>query len=175
MTDENNKKNCPFCGEEILAVAVKCKHCQSDFSQGGTELKTKMENHLIGNLVVLIGSALLLLGLFLPWVTLGIISADAFTKAPDDANILLILGILIVILCIYSLIKKVNLGLPYTITSLICISLLGYIYFLLSDDLIGKQAYGQAPQIGVGFWLCVIGSVGMLIGALFLVQKRKVK
>jgi len=26
-------KRCPFCGEEILAIAKKCKHCQSDLSK----------------------------------------------------------------------------------------------------------------------------------------------
>lgn len=31
-------KDCPFCGEEILAVAIRCKHCGSDLSEaaGGT-------------------------------------------------------------------------------------------------------------------------------------------
>jgi hypothetical protein len=32
-TDTKPKKDCPFCGEEILAVAVKCKHCGSELSE----------------------------------------------------------------------------------------------------------------------------------------------
>jgi hypothetical protein len=31
--DEDKTKECPFCGEKILGVAVKCKHCGSDLSQ----------------------------------------------------------------------------------------------------------------------------------------------
>jgi len=29
---ETKKKNCPHCGEDILAVATKCKHCKSDLT-----------------------------------------------------------------------------------------------------------------------------------------------
>ncbi len=32
MSDANHTKKCPYCGEEILAVAVKCKHCHSDLT-----------------------------------------------------------------------------------------------------------------------------------------------
>ena len=26
---EDKKRRCPYCGEEILETAIKCKHCQS--------------------------------------------------------------------------------------------------------------------------------------------------
>jgi|AntRauTorckE5430_2_1112549.scaffolds.fasta_scaffold06378_5 hypothetical protein len=35
MTDE--VKNCQFCGEEILAVAKKCKHCSSDLEKNTSD------------------------------------------------------------------------------------------------------------------------------------------
>jgi hypothetical protein len=32
---ENDEyKKCPFCGEDIKQVAIRCKHCKSDLSEG---------------------------------------------------------------------------------------------------------------------------------------------
>lgn len=53
-------KRCPFCGEEILAIAKKCKHCGSDLetdSHGGT---TSKKQSLPWALLVLIAIAVLL-------------------------------------------------------------------------------------------------------------------
>ena len=34
MTEPDATKPCPFCGEQILPVAIKCRHCQSDLRGG---------------------------------------------------------------------------------------------------------------------------------------------
>lgn len=41
---ENSKKKCPYCGEEIMAVAKKCKHCNSWLEEHAQPLRTSNEN-----------------------------------------------------------------------------------------------------------------------------------
>lgn len=52
MTEETKK--CPFCGEEILAVAIKCKHCGSDLAEKPAAAPTIDSGENIGYILLLI-------------------------------------------------------------------------------------------------------------------------
>lgn len=81
------KKRCTFCGEEILAVAVKCKHC-------GSDLLTKQEGQKIAKPadygVVLL--AIPIVGALLVWFW---VSSMNLFQSPDSAMALIILGVVV--------------------------------------------------------------------------------
>lgn len=55
-------KACPLCGEEILAVAIRCKHCQADLS-GKAKPPTAVKSTGGGALVKVIGAVALIGGM----------------------------------------------------------------------------------------------------------------
>ena len=79
-------KACPFCGEEVLAVAVKCKHCGSAIA--GQPLKDQSQLRMrpafsTGALIVL---SLIAIAFVYNWSQTGTVSGRGFTEA-DVKNI----------------------------------------------------------------------------------------
>ena len=126
----------------------------------------------IGYYVALVGAALLILGLFLPWAQLGIVTATAFQKTPDSIY-LVASGAITALLCIVGISTKKNYGLFIVILNFISGGLLAYLHFLLQENLSGIQVFGASAQIGTGFWMCIIGVIVGLIGGGMMAEKKK--
>lgn len=79
-------KRCPFCGEEILAVAKKCKHCASDLTESSSseeEIKKPAADYGMFLLAIPVIATLLI------WFY---VSGMALIQSPGDTMVLIMLA-----------------------------------------------------------------------------------
>lgn len=131
------------------------------------------EKVLIGNIFGLIGSIMMLIGPFLPWVQLGIIKADAFQKAPDYAYIIVGLGILALLICIVGLVMRKMVAIVNILISVIGAGIVIYLFVLLKDDMAGRAVFDLSPSIGPGPFVAGLGAVLIFIGAAVTATVKK--
>jgi hypothetical protein len=170
MKENKDLKQCPYCGEDILKVATKCKHCGSDLTklvQADGKLDRKAKN---ANSVALLGGALVIIGLFLPWMSSGKVSLTCFQKF-QESKILFALGIAIFLLGIVDMNTKKDHGFLIVLYGLASLLFLSIIYFQMIK--VGGGTGAPSPQIGSGFYISGIGAFIGIIGGFKLAQKPK--
>jgi len=164
---KSNLFKCPSCDKEISIFAKSCPNC-------GHPIETTSSNKSIGYVVVIFGSLLTAIGLFLPWVQLGFFSASAFKKI-DISFYLLISSALVILFASLSILKIRTFGFSIVIITGINGILLKYIYNLLTQHIseIGDIEILGSGNLGTGFWVSVFGVLIAFIGSLFLAEKKK--
>lgn len=72
----NQTKTCPFCSEEILIDAKKCKHC-GEFLDPKLAKQRKQNNFRFS--IHSISSAVLLISFFIPWISVSFLSLNVIS------------------------------------------------------------------------------------------------
>lgn len=162
----SNKIKCPTCGKEISSEAKSCPGC-------GHPFKTVSEKKN-GYIVVMAGSLLTVIGLFLPWLQMGIISASAFQKT-SDSTYLLASSAGVFLFALIGFVQKKNLGVVIIVFTLLNAALLYFIYNIFTEHIseIGSNALLGRAVLGNGFWVSVVGVIAAFIGATLLAENKK--
>lgn len=157
---------CPRCGRPPVALTV---YVPTVASNVGTA-RYSAERHVC----VMFGALILLAGPFLPWATLGRLSASGVEKTDGEALILSGLGLIAMLVSIVSMgQRRDQAGWACGIAGGFGLLLTYYYYDGLSTQLDGLRDGLLSPQIGYGVYACFAGCALILMGlAASLGRKR---
>lgn len=141
---------------------------RSELQKASSSTSTKS---LLTNGISLMGTFLMIIGLFMPWARMGLISISGFDKIGETKAILLV-GILAGLFAIMGLITKVNLAFLHVLFGAIGGGLTYWGYSILSAHLAEFTSKLFQPEISSGLWLTASGCAVVLIGGLMGAEKK---
>ena len=116
----------------------------------------------LGSVLALIGGVLLAVGPFLPWMTMGMLSADGLVKTSGDAQVLIVLGVLGTVFPLMSFARPdAAHGLLAVMAGLVAAKLM-HKYTIRLIEQCDSMPPGLRPELGAGVYLCWAG-IGLLI------------
>lgn len=166
---------CRNCGSQMTDTDRFCQSCGSGVdSTEPAEVSTPARSSgsasggawMSAQVLGLVGFIMLAIGPFMAWATAGIFSVSGLQKTGNEAVILVVLGTVGAILTLVSLLnKKSVLSLVTLIAAIVGLAITIYYFVALLDDLSWIENDFFTPGMGGGIYLCLVGGVLALIGA----------
>jgi hypothetical protein len=160
---------CKACGRPVDPAAAFCASCGSATSARAST-KTA-ESAVTYHALVLVAGVLLAIGPFLPWLSLGMLSASGIQKTGGEAWALVFVGGVAVVTAIVSLATKrprVHVGL--IVLAVIAGALCAYYFNAIGQNLTevneSAAAFGGEATFGSGLFMSCGGAVLLLIFAI---------
>ena len=155
---------CPKCGAEIEENSTQCSACNEIIAMN-TVKETNVKKK---NIPACITAGLLALSAILPFVSVSFLGTNISKSLLDGGD-----GIFFIIIAIISLIlalKNKNVGVIVTgiIATLLAAFEIGHM-----NSILGDNEYSVLVQKGLGFYLLIISSIGIIITGVIGKNKNK--
>lgn len=132
---------------------------------GSTQVAAVRQASRGGQITAIVGGVLLAVGVFLPWASLGMLSANGIDKTDSEALVLVGFGLIGALSALAALTEQGRVAsIVPALMGVIGGGLTAFYYIALAEHLDGLQGNAFAPQIGYGIYVCFIGALLLLVG-----------
>lgn len=155
--------HCHRCNTEIYSDMKFCPKCKA---RQGALAGSASGNATTSNVLAIVGGALLAVAPFMPWATVGALSADGMQKTGSEAIVLTAVGVGALIVAILALTKKTTSATLLTVLGVGGAGASLYYYSQIKEQL---DSIGEGiiqPAVGFGLYASILGGVLLLVGGL---------